>query len=412
MRIAILSDSPFFPTGYSNQAKLLCKYLTDRGHEIHFFANGYQGQNIVNSELEDGTKFPFKIYGQGRQPYFADTISELLRTIKPEAFIILLDTFMLHGDYANPANGWFLKTDTSPAKVFFWYPSDGGAGMPRGCEFILQKVNVPIAMAKFGQKQVKDYYKIETKHIPHGTEPDRFYKLPDEQRDELRKKWNLKDKFVVGVVARNQGRKMLDRTIKAFANVNIDNAILFLHLDPMDPAQIWDIRSIIARYNLENKVRFSGMSALKGFKWSEMNELYNLFDVFFLSTSGEGFGIPIIEAMSCEVPVIATNYTTTPELVIENDSGVAVPLVGEQNWNLSTIDSKIYDDLVKNATLTGSWEVERGLIDVKMAAKAIEMLHESPEDRKRMGENGRKAVLEKYDFMKKVGPAWEKELIG
>ena len=417
MRIAILSDSCFFPTGYSNQAKLLAKYLTDKGHEIHYFASGYNGATIKYAELMDGTKFEYTIHGQGAQGYFADLMSGLLKKHKIDKFIILLDTFMLHGAYGNPSGGWFLHVDTSPAETYFWFPSDGGGGMPKGCDLILRKIDNPIAMAKFGQKQVKDYYSLDTKYIPHGTESDRFYKLPEEQRNETRKKWNVEGKFVIGVVARNQGRKMLDRTIKACAILNevknkIPNAVLFLHLDIRDPAQVFLIDNIVKRFNLENRVIYSGVSALKGFNWNEMNEIYNLFDMFLLTTSGEGFGIPIIESMSCQIPVLATDYTTTPELVKENKAGLGINLVAspEQEIDMLAMNLMEYDNLVMDSTMTGSWEVERGLCSVKDAAKKIVYLYENPEERKKMGENGRKAVLNKYDFNTVVGPSWEKVL--
>ncbi len=274
-------------------------------------------------------------------------------------------------------------------------------------------------MAKYGQKQVKDYYNINTHHIPHGTDPNRFYKLSDEERNKLKVEWNLQDKFVIGVVARNQPRKFLDRTLKTLQYMNkirdqIPNAVLFLHLDPNDQAQIFNIRNVVARYNLENRVVFSGMTALKGFPRSKMNEIYNLMDVFFLSTSGEGFGIPIIEAMSCEVPVIATNFTTTHELVNENNAGFGVNLVGTDkvkaigpNGPLE-MDSKEYDDLVANGTITGSWEVERGLIDINDAAEKTIQLYNNPALRAQMGLNGRGAVIAKYDFENIVGPAFQK----
>jgi len=37
-------------------------------------------------------------------------------------------------------------------------------------------------------------------------------------------------------------------------------------------------------------------------------------DVFSLVTMGEGFGIPIIEAQACGVPVIVGDWTSMPEL--------------------------------------------------------------------------------------------------
>jgi len=405
-KIVILSDSPFLPTGYSNQAKLLAKYLSDKGHEIHFLANAYNGTTISYVKLKDGTEFNYTIYGEMTQSYFANSMRALLTEIKPDKFFILLDSFMLYQSN-------FLNQDTSPAKTLFWFPSDGGGGLPKGCENIIKKIDVPVAMAEFGQKQVKDYHNLDVQHIPHGCEPDRFYRLPEEQRNELRVKWGLNDKFVIGVVARNQPRKNLDRTIKAMKLVSqkIPNAILLLHMDPTDPAgQIFNLTSLVKKYGLENRVRFTGMQAHKGFDWSEMNNVYNLMDVFLLTTSGEGFGIPIIEAMSCEVPVLATDYTTTPELVINNKAGLGIKLSGVEEIDMFKEDSKIYDTKAFNGTLTGSWEVERGMCDITDCAEKLVWMYNNPEALKIMGENGRKAVLTKYDFNKIVAPAWEKLL--
>jgi len=69
---------------------------------------------------------------------------------------------------------------------------------------------------------------------------------------------------------------------------------------------------------------------------------------------------------------------------------------------------KDYDTLVANGTLTGSWEVERAFCDINDAANKIQMLFNDPTLCRQMGKNGRKAVLEKYDFEKVVGPAWLK----
>jgi glycosyltransferase involved in cell wall biosynthesis len=394
--ITILSDAPFLPTGYSNQSKQLADYLVKKGHDVHYLANAYNGNTLVQAKLIDGTEFNYKIYGEMVHSYFMNTLSQHLKETKTDILFILLDTFMLYPH--------LLNVDLSPAKSVFFFPSDGGGGMPKNCDNILRKVDKAIAMAKFGQKQVKDYYNMDVQHIPHGLNIERFNRLNDDDRAKLRLKWGLNDKFVVGVVARNQPRKMLDRTFKAmhFIKDKIPNAILFLHLDPNDPAgQMFNMGSMIQRYGLENRVAFSGMQAHKGFDWDKMNEVYNLMDCFLLTTSGEGFGIPIIEAMACEVPVIATDYTTTPELVKENNAGLGIKLAGceEITWQeFFGTDSKYYDNKMVNGTLTGSWEVERGLCDCKDAADKVEFIYKNPELAKQMGKNGRKAVLEKYDF--------------
>jgi len=373
--------------------------------------NAFTGMQLNNFELYDGTKCNFKLYGELQHSYFRNTMSEILKTNMIDRFIVLLDTFMLHGNDA-----WFLNIDTSPAKTFFWFPTDGGGGLPQGCDRILRKIDVPVAMSKFGQKQVKEYHNIDTEHIPHGVNTKMFYRMPDEERNNLRAKYGLQDKFVIATVARNQPRKHLDRTIKALLVLKmikdkIPNAMLFLHLDPEDPAQqLWKIRSLIQKFGLENRVVFSGMKAHQGIPDKEMVKIYNIMDCFLLTTSGEGFGLPIIESMACEIPVVATSYTTTHELVENTKAGFGIKLSGVEKLNLFDLHSKEYDYRCMNGTITGSWEVERAVCDIEDAAKLIVELYKNPELRKEMGKNGRKAVLSKYDFNNVVAPAWEKLL--
>jgi len=393
MKICILSDSVTIPTGYRNQATQIARHLKSKGHEIMYLANGYMGSDIEKLTLKGGEEFNYPIYGHDQtDQYFNRSMSQRLKEFKADRFLILLDTFMLFP--------WFLNIDTSPAKTFFYFPSDGGGGMPKGCEAILKKIDQPVAMAEFGAKQVKDYYGLDVKHIPHCVDSKQFYPLEDNEKLELKKKWGLTDKFVIGVVARNQPRKNLDRTIKSMRLIadKVPNAILFLHLDPNDPAQqMWKISELVKKHNLENRVVYSGMNAVNGFPQSKMNEVYNVMDCFLLTTSGEGFGIPIIEAMACKVPVVATDYTTTPELVINNKAGLGIKLSGVEKLDMFELDSKDYDKKAFNATMTGSWEVERGSCDIENCAEAIEMLSKNPAMCKEMGENGRKAVLTKYD---------------
>jgi len=356
-------------------------------------ANGYMGSDIEKLTLKGGEEFDYPIYGHDQtDQYFSRSMSQRLKEFKADRFIILLDTFMLYP--------WFLQVDTSPAKTFFYFPSDGGGGLPKGCEQILKKIDQPIAMAEFGAKQVKDYYGMDVNHIPHCVDSKQFYPLEDNEKLELKSKWGLAGKFVIGVVARNQPRKNLDRTIKAMRLIadKIPNAILFLHLDPNDPAQqIWKINELVKKHNLENRVVYSGMNAFNGFPQSKMNEVYNVMDCFLLTTSGEGFGIPIIEAMACKIPVVATDYTTTPELVINNKAGLGIKLAGVETLDMFNLSSQEYDKKAFNATMTGSWEVERGSCDIENCAEAIEMLYKNPSMCKAMGENGRNAVLTKYD---------------
>jgi glycosyltransferase involved in cell wall biosynthesis len=54
--------------------------------------------------------------------------------------------------------------------------------------------------------------------------------------------------------------------------------------------------------------------------------LYNLADVFVYPSIYEGFGLPVLEAMSCGAPVITSNVTSLPEI-----AGDAALLVDPRN---------------------------------------------------------------------------------
>ena len=51
-----------------------------------------------------------------------------------------------------------------------------------------------------------------------------------------------------------------------------------------------------------------------GYSPEYMAEFYNAMDVHLITTRGEGFGIPILEAQACGVPVITGGWTANKEL--------------------------------------------------------------------------------------------------
>lgn len=55
-------------------------------------------------------------------------------------------------------------------------------------------------------------------------------------------------------------------------------------------------------------------------RFEDVPTFLNSLDMFVFPTLGEGFGLPVCEAMSCGVPVVASNVTTMPELV--GDAGL------------------------------------------------------------------------------------------
>ena len=90
-------------------------------------------------------------------------------------------------------------------------------------------------------------------------------------------------------------------------------------------------RKLIKKLNLKDNVIFK--ANLSKF---EINQLYASSSIAIVSSLYEGFGYPVIEAMSCEVPLIATNTSSIPELT-SNYAKLIEPKNKESLVSLSAI---------------------------------------------------------------------------
>jgi glycosyltransferase involved in cell wall biosynthesis len=82
-----------------------------------------------------------------------------------------------------------------------------------------------------------------------------------------------------------------------------------------------DLEDLAKAKNLSDKVIFAG-------KQDNIADYYSAADCFVLSSAWEGFGIVIVEAMSCKLPVVATDAGGVRE-VLDDDSFI-IPVKDSQ----------------------------------------------------------------------------------
>ncbi len=141
----------------------------------------------------------------------------------------------------------------------------------------------------------------------------RFRRVTDEaQLEQVRQRYGLSQPFILGL-GTLEPRKNFAGLISAYAALRARQDTP--HQLVIGGRKGWLYQGIfdrVAELGLEEQVRFLGFVADE-----DLPALYTLADVFAFPSFYEGFGIPILESMACETPVVASNASSLPEVVGE-----------------------------------------------------------------------------------------------
>ena len=122
---------------------------------------------------------------------------------------------------------------------------------------------------------------------------------------------------VVGTVGNLRPVKDHATLVRAFALVaqRIPNAkLLVVGEGDQRPA----LEALVGELGLQRAVQLLGTRG-------DVPDLLPQFDVFAVSSKSEGLSLAIVEAMACELPVVATRVGGNPDTVVDGETGVLVP---------------------------------------------------------------------------------------
>ncbi|HXF69541.1 MAG TPA: glycosyltransferase family 1 protein [Thermoflexus sp.] len=147
-----------------------------------------------------------------------------------------------------------------------------------------------------------------------GVEPH-FHPLDEDERLLRRERWKVGHRRLILHVGHCQPRKNLERLLMALALL-ADRKVNFLFIQ-VGGVFSQDQQRLLESLGLGEKVR-----QITQVSEEELVGLYNAADVFVLPSLYEGFGFPVLEAMACGTPVVASNVASLPEVV--GDAGLLV----------------------------------------------------------------------------------------
>jgi glycosyltransferase involved in cell wall biosynthesis len=189
----------------------------------------------------------------------------------------------------------------------------------------LRKAALIIAPSQFTKDEIVKYYRVSAEKIivvPNavGEEFLENIEINQTNRQALKERYHLPKKFIL-CVGTLQPRKNIPFLIEAFAklqkhlrNLNMDEANIKLALVGNRAGHHTDksIDEIIAEKNLKNDVVFPGFIDQK-----DLPSVIRMADIFVFPSLYEGFGIPLLEAMSQNAPIAASDIPSLRETSLE-----------------------------------------------------------------------------------------------
>lgn len=328
------------------------KRITQSHPEIDFyflFDRNFDQEFIFSQNVHPVVLFP-----QARHPFlwywwFEISVAGWLNKNKPDLFVSTDGYGCLNSNVPQLLVIHDIAFEHFPEHVSFLTRKYYQYFMPR----FAAKANRIATVSEFSKHDIASHYHLSSEKIDvvYNGAKEVYTPVSDELKISVKQKYaDSKNYFVyVGSI---HPRKNVKRLLLAFEQfkhaTNSDFKLLIVGRKAWD---FTDVNETHSGMKFKNDVKFLGHIPP-----NELGEIVASAYAMVYVSLFEGFGIPIVEAMSCEVPVIASNITSMPEA-----AGDAALLV---NPNSVEEISSAMKKMVEDSTLRNSL-IEKGKIQIK-----------------------------------------------
>lgn len=180
------------------------------------------------------------------------------------------------------------------------------------------------------KEKVLSYLKMSPKCfvIPNSIDVAKYINLPP-KGSFLKDYPHLKNKRLIVFYGRITQKKGLDILIEAFSKLSKEFTDIHLVIAGGDDENYSEkVNKWILKYNLSERITFTGMLSGEN-KYSVLIDS----EIFILSSYSENFGMSVIEAMLCGIPVVISRGVGIYHEVENNDAGIVTDITAEATYN-------------------------------------------------------------------------------
>jgi glycosyltransferase involved in cell wall biosynthesis len=367
-RIFIANDASFLSSGYGIYGKEIISRLHNSGKyevaELGCYAD------VSNPKIKD---IPWKFYPNAvlaADPRYKTYKENSINQFGSWRFNRAILDFKPHIVFDVRDYWMYAYQEVSPfRKYFHWILMPTVDSAPQKNEWLYTFANADIIVpyTEWSKETLSSACGNQINLYPNianaGINPDEFYPVEDKEQHKI--KYFGNNPNIIGLVMRNQKRKLLPDIMLAFKKYlnhllesnqkdKYNNTFLYLHTSYPEENG-WNIPALLLEHNILDKVYFSYIcrnckkffpskfqNAISKCKFchedsatfcnvsnsvttEQLNEVYNLFDIFVQYAICEGFGMPQVEAAACGLHVASVDYSAMSEIV-RSISGIPIPI--------------------------------------------------------------------------------------
>jgi N-acetyl-alpha-D-glucosaminyl L-malate synthase BshA len=323
-----------YPTygGSGVVATELGKELATRGHDVHFISYALPIRLTMSDRVH------FHEVEVLSYPLFEYPPYDLVLATKMAEVMSRFDLDILHVHYAIPhsISAYLAKKMLTDRVVPFVTTLHGTditlVGNDRSylpiTRFGIEQSDAVTAVSEYLRRRTIDEFQIKrpVTVVPNFVDCNVYVRATDRK---LRHRFAADDEGILIHISNFRPVKRVEDVIRIFAIVRKHRKarLLMVGDGPERPKAEW----LANTHGIAGDVLFVG-------KQNDMNNLLSVSDILLLPSELESFGLVALEAMACEVPVVATRVGGLPEVVRDGIDGYLYDVGDVQSMARSCID--------------------------------------------------------------------------